>query len=97
MRLAGISLAGEFSGPGEPGDPTGIMFLRQVCKKHVDRYKTMKRLGYNSCRCSPIVSKSYYFQAEYLIRIGRYEPAMMYLNTTLEMEKENKNQTITLV
>ena len=30
MRLAGISLAGEFSGPGEPGDPTGVMFLRQV-------------------------------------------------------------------
>ena len=30
MRLAGISLAGEFAGPGEPGDPTGLMFLRQV-------------------------------------------------------------------
>ena len=34
MRLAGISLAGEFAGPGEPGDPTGIMFLRQVRSKN---------------------------------------------------------------
>ena len=40
---------------------------------------------------------SFYLQAEYLIRIGRYEPAMMYLMTTLEMEKESKSMTVTLV
>ena len=36
-------------------------------------------------------------QANYLIRIGRYEPAMMYLMTTLEMEKEKSDLTVTLV
>ena len=36
-------------------------------------------------------------QANYLIRIGRYEPAMMYLMTTLEMEKEKTDLTVTLV
>ena len=30
MRIAGIALAGEFATAIEPGDPTGIMFLRQV-------------------------------------------------------------------
>ena len=29
MMTAGMALAGEFAG-AEPGDPTGIMFLRQV-------------------------------------------------------------------
>ena len=36
-------------------------------------------------------------QANYLIRIGRYEPAMMYLMTTLEMEKDKTDLTVTLV
>ena len=31
MMTAGMALAGEFAG-AEPGDPTGIMFLRQVGK-----------------------------------------------------------------
>ena len=31
MMTAGMALAGEFAG-AEPGDPTGIMFLRQVRK-----------------------------------------------------------------
>ena len=30
MRQAGISLAGEFTGNFEPGDPMGLMFLRQA-------------------------------------------------------------------
>ena len=41
MRLAGISLAGEFAGPGEPGDPTGVMFLRQVRGKN-DKWVKVK-------------------------------------------------------
>ena len=46
MRLAGISLAGEFAGPGEPGDPTGVMFLRQVHGKNV---KCVKVTIYKIC------------------------------------------------
>ena len=43
MMTAGMALAGEFAG-AEPGDPTGIMFLRQVrklsyCIKQCLRYK----------------------------------------------------------
>ena len=30
MRLAGLKLAGDLTIVGEPGDPTGLMFLRQV-------------------------------------------------------------------
>ena len=96
MRLAGISLAGEFAGPGEPGDPTGVMFLRQVRGKN-DKWVKVKIYIPLLVIIRILFDIKNIFQADYLIRIGRYEPAMMYLMTTLEMEKENKNQTITLV
>ena len=47
MMTAGMALAGEFAG-AEPGDPTGIMFLRQVrklfyCIRQRLRYKLYKQ------------------------------------------------------
>ena len=44
MKIAGISLAGEFLGNFEPGDPTGLMFLRQASS--ISRHKLTKQDKY---------------------------------------------------